>query len=135
MGLVDTFGAEDRVQVKLSDFYKLMKQATQYEIAMNAVGCDVPHRYIRECMTGVKEPQKQGIQIELENPANKSMMSAKKGQVNGQDIKGSIYLDSPSLGLDGIRAVTVRRNPAEDASIYYQEETHVEDCKIRMPGR
>lgn len=23
MGLVDTFGAEDRVQVKLSDFYKL----------------------------------------------------------------------------------------------------------------
>ena len=40
---------------------------------MNAVGCDVPHRYIRECMTGVKEPQKQGIQIELENPANKSI--------------------------------------------------------------
>lgn len=31
----------------------------------------------------VTEPQKQGIQIELENPANKSMMSAKKGQVNG----------------------------------------------------
>lgn len=60
-----------------------MKQAAQYEIAMNAVGCDVPHRYIRECMTGLKEPQKQGIQIELENPANKSMMSAKKGQVNG----------------------------------------------------
>ena len=35
MGLADTFGAEDRVQVKFSDFYKLMKQATQYEIAMN----------------------------------------------------------------------------------------------------
>ena len=115
MGLADTFGAEDRVQVKFSDFYKLMKQATKYEIAMNAVGCDVPHRYIRECMTGVKEPQKQGIQIELENPANKSMMSAKKGQVNGQNIKGCIYLDSPGLGLDGIRAVTVRRNPAENS--------------------
>ena len=50
MGLADTFGAEDRVQVKFSDFYKLMKQATQYEIAMNAVGCDVPHRYIRESL-------------------------------------------------------------------------------------
>ena len=37
MGLADTFGAEDRVQVKFSDFYKLMKQATQYEIAINAV--------------------------------------------------------------------------------------------------
>ena len=50
MGLADTFGAEDRVQVKFSDFYKLMKQAAQYEIAMNAVGCDVPHRYIRESL-------------------------------------------------------------------------------------
>lgn len=55
MGLVDTFGAEDRVQVKFSDFYKLMKQAAQYEIAMNAVGCDVPHRYIKEMMTGKSE--------------------------------------------------------------------------------
>lgn len=55
MGLVDAFGAEDRVQVKFSDFYKLMKQAAQYEIAMNAIGCDVPHRYIREMMTGKSE--------------------------------------------------------------------------------
>lgn len=36
MGLADTFGAEDRVQMKFSDFYKLMKQAVQYEMAMNA---------------------------------------------------------------------------------------------------
>ena len=55
MGLVDAFGAEDRVQVKFSDFYKLMKQAAQYEIAMNAIGCDVPHRYIGEMMTGKSE--------------------------------------------------------------------------------
>ena len=55
MGLVDAFGAEDRVQVKFSDFYKLMKQAAQYGIAMNAIGCDVPHRYIREMMTGKSE--------------------------------------------------------------------------------
>lgn len=55
MGLVDAFGAEDRVQVKFSDFYKLMKWAAQYEIAMNAIGCDVPHRYIREMMTGKSE--------------------------------------------------------------------------------
>ena len=63
MGLADTFGAEDRVQVKFSDFYKLMKQATQYEIAMNAVGCDVPHRYIRECMTGVKSRRSRGYRL------------------------------------------------------------------------
>lgn len=91
MGLADAFGAEDRVQVKFSDFYKLMKQATQYEIAMNAVGCDVPHRYIRECITGVKEPQKQGIQIELENPANKSMMSARKDRSMDRTLK-AVYI-------------------------------------------
>ena len=68
-----------------------MKQATQYEIAMNAVGCDVPHRYIRECMTGVKEPQKQGIQIELENPANKSMMSARKDRSMDRTLK-AVYI-------------------------------------------
>ena len=70
MGLADTFGAEDRVQVKFSDFYKLMKQATQYEIAMNAVGCDVPHRYIRECMGETDDPyliewfKKHGYKVE-----------------------------------------------------------------------
>lgn len=46
MGIVDAFSREDRVEVKFSNFYGLMKQAAQYEIAMNAVNCDVPHAYI-----------------------------------------------------------------------------------------
>lgn len=56
MGLADAFSAEDRVSVKFSDFYRLMKGATKAELMMNAVNCDVPHRYIRETMTGKKEP-------------------------------------------------------------------------------
>lgn len=81
MGLVDTLGAEDRVQVKFSDFYKLMKQAAQYEIVMNAVGCDVPHRYIREAMTGKSEAaEPQGPK---ENFKNQVSVSAKKGNFNG----------------------------------------------------
>lgn len=55
MSLVDMFGKEDRTEVKFSEFFALVKQAAQYETVMNAVNCDVPHRFIRETMTGKKE--------------------------------------------------------------------------------
>lgn len=55
MGIADAFGREDRVEVKFSDFYKLVKQAAQLETVMNGVNCDVPHKYIREMQTGKKE--------------------------------------------------------------------------------
>ena len=55
MSLVDVFGKEDRTEVKFSEFFALVKQAAQYETLMNAVNCDVPHRFIRETMTGKKE--------------------------------------------------------------------------------
>lgn len=55
MSLVDVFGREDRTEVKFSEFFALVKQAAQYETLMNAVNCDVPHRFIRETMTGKKE--------------------------------------------------------------------------------
>ena len=55
MSLVDAFTKEDRTEVKFSEFFALVKQAAQYETLMNAVNCDVPHRFIRETMTGKKE--------------------------------------------------------------------------------
>lgn len=55
MGIMDAFKPEDRTEITYSNFYNLIKQAAQYEIAMNAVNCDVPHKYIRETMTGKKE--------------------------------------------------------------------------------
>ena len=55
MSLVDAFAKEDRTEVKFSQFFELVKQAAQYETPMNAVNCDVPHRFIRETMTGKKE--------------------------------------------------------------------------------
>ena len=55
MSLVDAFGREDRTEVKFSQFFALVKQAAQYETLMNAINCDVPHRFIRETMTGKKE--------------------------------------------------------------------------------
>lgn len=55
MSLVDAFAKEDRTEVKFSEFFALVKQAAQYETVMNDVNCDVPHRFIRETMTGKKE--------------------------------------------------------------------------------
>lgn len=55
MGILDAFNPEDRVEVKFSDFYALMREASKAELLMNAVNCDVPHVYIREMATGQKE--------------------------------------------------------------------------------
>lgn len=64
MGLADCFSAEDRVQVKFSTFYELVKGCTQRDQIMNAVNCNVPHRYIREMVTGKsEEPEKRELLV------------------------------------------------------------------------
>lgn len=55
MGIVDAFQAEDRVEVKFSTFYEMMKKCAEGQLIANAVKANVPHRYIREMMTGVSE--------------------------------------------------------------------------------
>lgn len=55
MGLADCFGAEDRVQVKFSMFYELVKGCTQREQLINGIRCEVPYKYMREMMSGEKE--------------------------------------------------------------------------------
>ena len=55
MGVMDAFEREDRAQVKMTTLYTMMKEAARGELVMNAVNCDVPHRFIREMATGEKE--------------------------------------------------------------------------------
>lgn len=57
MGLLDGFNAEDRTEVKFSDFYMLMKEAAKAELLMNGVKCNTPHAYMREMMTGKREDE------------------------------------------------------------------------------
>lgn len=52
MGLVDVFSAEDRMDIKFSDFYNLVKGCTQRDFLLNAVKNKVPHEYIERMMTG-----------------------------------------------------------------------------------
>lgn len=56
MGLADAFAAEDRVDVKFSDFYNLIKGCTQRDLLMNAIKTKVPYEYIENMMTGKEVP-------------------------------------------------------------------------------
>ena len=56
MGIVDAFAAEDRVQVKFSDFYAFMKEAAKAEIMANGIHTRVPHEEIEKMLTG-KNPE------------------------------------------------------------------------------
>lgn len=51
MGLVDSFAAEDRVSVKYSDFYRLMKEAAYAEV-------------IKEIALAESNPLKSGAMIQ-----------------------------------------------------------------------
>lgn len=55
MGLVDVFGKDDRTEIKTSELFELLKEGARSELVMNAVNCNVPHRFIREMATGVSE--------------------------------------------------------------------------------
>ena len=57
MGVMDVFEREDRAQVKMTTLYTMMKEAARSELVMNAVNCNVPHRYIREMANGEKEEE------------------------------------------------------------------------------
>jgi hypothetical protein len=61
MGLLDAINKEDRIEVTFSTFYKLVKESAKCELVMNAVTCDVPHRYIREMATGKNDNPDSGL--------------------------------------------------------------------------
>lgn len=56
MGFMDAFTTDAPVTIKHAEYYALMKEAAKAELIMNAVNCNVPHKYIRETMTGKEEP-------------------------------------------------------------------------------
>jgi hypothetical protein len=55
MGLADVFNAEDRVEVKISELYAMLKEGAKCELLMNAVKCRVPHEAIEAMAEGRKE--------------------------------------------------------------------------------
>lgn len=58
MGLIDSISKDDRVEVKVGDLYLFLKASARSEMLMNAVNCNVPHRYIRAMATGKLDEKK-----------------------------------------------------------------------------
>ena len=65
MGLVDSFVAEDRVEVKYSDFYKLVRAEAEKALLKNAVFAGVPREQILKMLSGqndeLEEYRKTGL--------------------------------------------------------------------------
>lgn len=51
------------MNVKFSDFYNLVKGCTQRDQLMNGINCNVPHRYLREMMTGKSEEPENKVEV------------------------------------------------------------------------
>lgn len=60
MGLMDAFKEEDRVNIKVSSLEILMKNAAKADIIFNGIKANVPHRYLREVITGNEEVEETG---------------------------------------------------------------------------
>ena len=52
--IVDLFKAETEIEIKASELFALMREATRAEMMMNAVKCEIPYKHILETMTGEK---------------------------------------------------------------------------------
>lgn len=76
MGLVDVFGKEDRVEIMVSELFALLKAGARSELVMNAVNCNVPHRYIREMATGKLEVLQEAGKEAAQDTAAQVLQSA-----------------------------------------------------------
>ena len=65
MGLIDAIGAEDRVEVKYSDFYDLVRAEAEKTLLENAVIADIPREYILKMLTGENDELEEYRKTEL----------------------------------------------------------------------
>lgn len=61
MGLADVFSAEDRVAVKFSDFYELVKGCTEREVITNGLKYRIPHAHILAMLDEHTEPKRDPV--------------------------------------------------------------------------
>lgn len=56
MGILDAFTAEDRVDVKFSTFYELVKGCAEREFITNGLKYKIPHAHILTMLGELPEP-------------------------------------------------------------------------------
>lgn len=57
MGILDAFAAEDRVDVKFSTFYELVKGCAEREFIINGLKHKIPHAHILAMLGELPEPE------------------------------------------------------------------------------
>ena len=57
MGILDAFAAEDRVDVKFSTFYELVKGYAEREFITNGLKHKIPHAHILAMLGELPEPE------------------------------------------------------------------------------
>lgn len=114
MGIIDAFKPEDRTEITYSNFYNLIKQAAQYENVMNAVNCNVPHRYIRETMTGKKEEREEEkpvmgvVNVNFDSEEFKRIMDETIKENFGPDALEEIPADHIQTGVKPVHGTRNR---------------------------
>lgn len=66
MGILDAFAAEDRVDVKLSTFYELVKGCAEREFITNGLKHKIPHAHILAMLGELPEP---GVAADVQKEA------------------------------------------------------------------
>ena len=60
MGFLDNFTSDTPVEVKQTDYYRMVREAAKAELIENAVNAGVPNPYIKAMITG-KQPERDEI--------------------------------------------------------------------------
>ena len=66
MGILDAFAAEDRVDVKFSTFYELVKGCAEREFITNRLKHKIPHAHILAMLGELPEP---GVAADVQKEA------------------------------------------------------------------
>lgn len=66
MGILDAFAAEDRVDVKFSTFYELVKGCAEREFITNGLKHKIPHAHILARLGELPEP---GVAADVQKEA------------------------------------------------------------------
>ena len=74
------------MKTEMTDLFKVMKEAAKAEFLLNAATCDVPHTYVRQMATGIKE----GAAAQPGGSGSVGIVRKNEQRVDWTDIQGMI---------------------------------------------
>lgn len=112
MSIVDAISREDRVEVKFSDFYALMKEAAKAELMMNGVKTGVHHFDMYAMITGEDHPDRAEYEKHMEEHAisAKELLDTLFGGEDDEPCEGCDEAECHCAECDGTPAEGVPEN-------------------------